>query len=230
MELEAERGAVDLLREKLRLTKQIFDEQRRRSTNEDYFNWYVGRISKLYSSAFDITVRFCKLAEASVQDRLPGSTFIRPQFDKRYRGLLSGQSLMLDLQRMELAELESGGTTGARSTMTNEGDFSLNDAQLSALRSSGQAMFQVQEKDVDKVSPGETDRRIKSVQVRLGGVESTDARFTGKLTMVNHSPRSNGKQKTRTVHRRESIVLKRVVRLVYFSSTAWKVKYFGRFL
>lgn len=88
----------------------LADEQRRRSTNEDFYNWYVGRMSKLYSTAFDINVRFCKLAESKFDEC--GSSFVQPKFDQRHRGLLSGQSLMLDLQRMELSRIENVGKGG----------------------------------------------------------------------------------------------------------------------
>lgn len=97
-----------MLKEKEKQMKDIMEFQRRRSTNADFFNWYVGRMSNLYKQAFDVSLRFCRMAESIYEDDSGlETTFIKPIFDKKYRGLVSGQVLMINLQNMEYAFLES---------------------------------------------------------------------------------------------------------------------------
>lgn len=107
-EIKEEEGTLAVLRERSRQTKVLFQFQRRRSTNAAFSNWYGGRINALYAAAFGITVRFCRIAERGYQFKFeaPAPTFIKPTFDRQFRCLLSGQSLMLDLQRMELASID----------------------------------------------------------------------------------------------------------------------------
>ena len=68
----------------------------------------AGVPASLYDSAYDVTLRFCRLAERAYQAELCDwdATFIRPAWDVQHRGLLAGQSLMLDLQRMDFAYME----------------------------------------------------------------------------------------------------------------------------
>ncbi len=124
-----------------------------------------------------------RLAQAEIGDAT--TIYVRPVFDKRYRGLLSGQSLMLDLQRMEYDVLENGGAILAQANAT----FSLANLsapQLRSLKTTGRTMFTLRDKDLDLRAPDEYERRIKSMRVRLPGVEGSNGPVTAKLSLVDH--------------------------------------------
>ena len=212
VEYEEELGTLQVLQEKSRQTRMLYEFQKKRSTNADFFNWYVSRIGTLYSSAFDVTVKFCRMAERAFQDEVgdPTLVFVKPVFATKYRGLLSGQSLMLDLQRMELAHAERGSSNaneGSRSISLRE----INPRQLDALKSTGRAMFTVREKELDKDAPDEFERRIKSMNIRLPGASKSGQSVAGKLSLVNHRvyhDRTKSKKRSSGRHRRQQIALR----------------------
>lgn len=77
---------------------------------------------------------------------------------------------MLNLQRMEYAKLERGDEAGMVSRVAVSVDEG--STQLAALKQSGNAMLPIRESDADEDWAGELHRRIKSVKVSPGGVET----------------------------------------------------------
>lgn len=77
----------------------------RRFTNSQFYDWYIGHISNLYRSSYDATVKFARMAESAFQIETGDltATFIGSHWDRRHKGILAGQALWLDLQRMDLA-------------------------------------------------------------------------------------------------------------------------------
>ncbi|MFT3771113.1 MAG: neuraminidase-like domain-containing protein [Minicystis sp.] len=171
-DLKEEKGTLEVLEEKARRTEAIVDFHARRATNKDFHNWYVGRMTSLYNAAFDMALRFCRMAERAYQVDDPKARFINPVWDAQYKGLLSGQGLMLNLQRMDYAYMH-------RQSATNQGKLRVSLAALDpqailALRRTGQAMFSLREDLFDEQFPDEHERRIKSVRLRLVGLEDRD--------------------------------------------------------
>lgn len=117
---------------------------------------------------------------------------------------------MLDLQRMDYAYLESKPPAPAESSHS----FSLNakdGAHLGALKSTGSTLFSFSEEEFDEESPEEFGRRIKSVRVRLPGVEKSQSNVNAKLSLVSHREcLDRNKSKERSILRsdtRQRIVL-----------------------
>lgn len=198
--------------------QELVDLHRRRSTNQQFNNWYVGRAKALYDMAYQICLRYCRLAEqAYIHDSGNGQAhFINPIFDTSHSGLLSGQSLMLDLQRMELAFLESRPKMAHRLTVklsellaaadtkrTDEtlelfdpsvpdNKIGLEDEQKNELKLQGYLFFKIPESLFDNLYPDEYDRRLKSVCIKLEGVQK-QANVGGRLSLLGHrSPKPQG--------------------------------------
>ena len=157
----------------------------RRVTNRDFRHWYVGRIASLHDSAYDITMRFCRLAEQAyrVEVRDTTATFIRPAWDAQHRGLLAGQSLMLDLKRMDFAYMERyrPEAEGRLRVRLSEVD----PVALEGLKQTGRAVFSVGEALLDEAMPDEYGRRIQSVRVRLRGLPARSG-VGGRLALIGH--------------------------------------------
>ena len=173
-DIEQEQGTLDQLVVKTANAEAMVAFHQRRVTNRDFRDWYVGRIASLYDSAYDITLRFCRLAERAYQIEMddPTASFIRPAWDAQHRGLLAGQSLMLDLQRMEYAfmeryEPEVEGGLRARCARRPGG--------AGGTQETGRALFTIGEALFDAEMPDEYGRRIKSVRVRLRGLPARSA-------------------------------------------------------
>lgn len=135
--------------------------------------------------AHDIALRFCRLAERAYRIEVgePTASFIRPAWDAQHRGLLAGQSLMLDLQRMDFAFMERHRppARGRRSIALSE----LNVQTLRVLKRTGRALFTIDEAQFDDGFPDEYERRIKSVRVELAGIED-GGDIAGRLALVGH--------------------------------------------
>ena len=129
-----------------------------------------GSSAALYDSAYDITLRFCRLAERAYRTEVgdQNASFIRPSWEPERRGLLAGQSLMYDLERMDFAFMErtEQETEGALRVALGDAD----PAALSTLKETGGTLFSIVEGRFDKEMPDEYARRIKSVHVTLRGI------------------------------------------------------------
>ncbi len=135
------------------------------------------------SAAYDITLRFCRLAERAYQVEMddPTASFVRPAWDAQHRGLLAGQSLMLDLQRMDFAFME-------RSELKMEGGLRVSlrktdPVALEGLKQTGRTVFSIGEAMFDEEMPDEYGRRIKSVRVRLRGIPERSG-LGGRLVLL----------------------------------------------
>ena len=82
-------------------------------TNEELYNWMQGEISKIYFSCYQFAYDVAKKSEQTLKHELMRKEFSDLNFikfgywDSARKGLLSGESLYLDLKRMEMAYLEN---------------------------------------------------------------------------------------------------------------------------
>ncbi len=80
-------------------------------TNEELYNWMQGEISKIYFSCYQFAYDVAKKSEQTLKHELMRKEFSDLNFikfgywDSARKGLLSGESLYLDLKRMEMAYL-----------------------------------------------------------------------------------------------------------------------------
>ena len=184
-DIEQEQGTLDELAVKTANAEAMVAFHQRRVTNRDFRDWYVGRIASLYDSAYDITLRFCRLAERAYQVEMddPTASFVRPAWDAQHRGLLAGQSLMLDLQRMEFAHLqryrpEAEGSARVSLRKTDP-------MAMEGLKRTGRCLFTVGEVLFDAAMPDEYARHVKSVRVHLHGLPARSAPG-GRLGLIGH--------------------------------------------
>lgn len=88
--------------------QETADFYRSKFSNQSLYNWMVSRLSGLYFQTYKLAYDMAKSAEKALQYELPTSnTFISfGHWDNLKKGLLAGESLMLDLNRMEKTHLE----------------------------------------------------------------------------------------------------------------------------
>ena len=179
-----EKGTLEELERKSANAQALIAFHRGRVTNREFGEWYVARVASLYDSAYDVTVRFCRLAERAyrIETGLE-DTFIRPAWDSAHRGLLAGQSLMLDLQRMDFTFMERyrPPAEGRRSIALG----ALDPRALRTLKRSGRALFTIDEAVFDEDWPDEYERRIKSLRVFVAGL-GADEPLNARLRLVGH--------------------------------------------
>ncbi len=151
-------------------------------SNEELYLWMQDQISKVYYDCYKLAFDTAKKAEVTMKHELMRKELDERDFvkfnywDAGRKGLLSGDSLFLDLKRMELAYLES-----------NKREFEitkhislqqLNPVALLQLKETGSCEVEIPEWVFDLDCPGHYMRRIKAVGVSIPCV-------TGPYTSVN---------------------------------------------
>lgn len=151
-------------------------------TNEQLYLWMQGELSKVYYDCYKMAQDTAKKAEVTMKHEL-----MRPEVDERdfvkfnywdtgRKGLLSGEGLMLDLKRMDLAFMENN---KREFEMTKHISLRrLNPLALLQLKTIGSCEFNIPEWVYDLGCPGHYMRRIKSVSLSIPCV-------TGPYTGVN---------------------------------------------
>lgn len=165
----------------------------RRFTNAELHRWMANELSATYSKAYGFALDLARRAERCFQFELgkPGVTFVRSgQFVGQRKGLLAGNELTADLQRME-----------AEYQMANRREYELvkrvslaeiDPWSLLQLRESGQCEIALDESLFDLDHPGHYFRRVKMVRVSLPAVTGPYVSTAGRLTLSSSMIRTEG--------------------------------------
>lgn len=150
--------------EALRQNQEQADFLQSKFSKQQLYSWMSAKISALYYQAFKLAFTMAKQAELGLQFELPtDQNFISPgHWDNAYRGLLAGESLLLELQRMDKARLDRG----ARFQEIRK-VYPLTPGALSALRTTGACTFDLTEDLFDADFPGHYHRVIRKLSVTI---------------------------------------------------------------
>ena len=173
-------------------TEEMFEFFRERFTSVDRYRLLVKDLRRLYKVAFDSALRLAQLAEqayrAERQDDGPtddDDLLAGGYWDAQNAGLLAGEKLLADLQRLERQYV-------VRNTHKLEIEHSFSLAQvapdkLAELRLTGECSFSIPEWFFDLSYPGQYRRRIKAVRLTMPCV-------AGPYTNVGATLRLTGSQ------------------------------------
>jgi hypothetical protein len=140
---------------------------RSKFSSQDLYTWMAARLSGLYFQAYRLAYDMAKSAERALQYELgTDDSFISfGHWDNLRKGLLAGESLMLELNRMDKAFLDRD-----RRRLQIEKKISLKrtmPAALDALKASGACEFELSEALFDRDFPGHYFRTIKTLAVTI---------------------------------------------------------------
>ncbi|WP_186377375.1 neuraminidase-like domain-containing protein [Yersinia thracica] len=83
----------------------VYQMQTTRFSGKELYNWMVGRLSGLYYQLFDAAQPLCLMAKSGLERDIDASKtqhlFISSGWNDLYQGLLAGEDLMLNLQKLE---------------------------------------------------------------------------------------------------------------------------------
>jgi hypothetical protein len=139
----------------------------------------VGEISGVYFSSYQLSYDLAKRAERAFQSELgvENTSFVNfGYWDSLKKGLLSGESLSLDLKRMEIAYLEQN--RRELEITRHISLMQLDPYALLQLRATGSCKLTIPEWVYDMDCPGHYMRRLKTVSLSIPCV-------TGPYTGVN---------------------------------------------
>ncbi|MEG4576203.1 neuraminidase-like domain-containing protein [Microcoleus sp. N3A4] len=162
---------------------ELHEFYKNKFTSLGLYNYLSTTLNRLYREAYNVAYDMAKMAERTYQfERDDDTIFIAGDnwhFDRA--GLLAGERLLLQLQRMEKAYLEQH----KRDYEVTQ-SFSLtllNPSALVGLKQSGNCEFTIPEIMFDLFYPGQFKRLIKSVRITIPCVTGLYTNISAKLTL-----------------------------------------------
>ncbi|MGB3613330.1 MAG: hypothetical protein WBA10_05995 [Elainellaceae cyanobacterium] len=158
--------------------QEVADFYRSKFVNGELRSWMVGRLSGLYFQAYKLAYDLAKAAEKALQYELPTTqTFITPgHWDSLKKGLLAGESLMLELNRMDKVRLDQDSRfQDIEKVISMQRTFP---DQLNDLKQNGVCDFTLGERLFNLDFPGHYCRLIKTIAISIspkGRIDPYDA-------------------------------------------------------
>jgi len=162
---------------------ELHEFYKNKFTSLGLYNYLSTTLNRLYRQAYNVAYDLAKMAERTYQfERDDDTIFIAGdnwQFDRA--GLLAGERLLLQLQRMEKAYLEQH-----KRDFEVTQSFSLallKPSALIGLKQTGSCEFTIPELMFDLFYPGQFKRLIKSVRITIPCVTGPYTNISAKLTL-----------------------------------------------
>ncbi len=178
--------SLELHEKSIEQAREVYDFYRNKFSNLGLYTWMSTQLNRMHRLAFNTAWSMARMAEKALHFERPdlrdsvnlGAT----AWDVGRAGLLAGESLLLELQRMEMRHLE----TNYRELEVEQA-FSL--AQFGAdklmeLQTTGECEFSIPEFFFDLHYPGQYRRRIKAVRLTLPCVIGPYGSIGATLTMT----------------------------------------------
>ena len=166
----------------------------RKFSNQDLYDWMVGKISASYFQAWQMAYRFALRVERAFHfefgEQADGTTvsYVRnDSWDSLHKGLLAGDRLLLDIKRMEVDYLDRN-----RRELELTKHISLARLKPDAfwkLKKDGKCDFELPDWLFDLDYPGHYFRRIKSVSLSIPCVVGPYANVNCTLTLKKNKIR-----------------------------------------
>lgn len=183
---------ISLLEKNIAQEKKVADFYHQKFTNNQLYQWYIGKVAGLYFHAYQLAHEMAVQAENAWKFEHLGrvsshvdENFIKPAYwNNLYQGLLAGENLQLDLQRMEKAFVDQN----ERRLEINKtiALSQLDPGALFKLKQSGCCTFDFTEKDFDFDFPGHYCRKITTLSVSLPAVIGPYQNIHADLTQLTN--------------------------------------------
>jgi Tc toxin complex TcA C-terminal TcB-binding domain/Neuraminidase-like domain/Salmonella virulence plasmid 28.1kDa A protein len=176
-------------------TQEIHDFYKTKFSNLGLYKFMSTQLGKLYRQSYQMAAQLARQAERAYQfERDATDFFIQgDNWDSDKSGLLSGERLLLQLQRLEKAYMEQN----YREMEINQ-SFSLlqiNPQALQDLQRNGKCSFGLNELLFDLYYPGQYRRLIKSVRITIPCIAGPYTNIGAKLTLnssqIRQTPQQN---------------------------------------
>jgi hypothetical protein len=149
------------------------------------YDYLSTSLNRLYREAYTLAYNMAKMTERSYEFETNDDTIFiaNDNWQLDNAGLLAGERLLLQLQRMETAYLENN---KRENEVTQSFSLSLLDPEkLISLRQTGSCEFAIPEIMFDLLYPGQYKRLIKSVRLTIPCVAGPYTNISSKLTLID---------------------------------------------
>ncbi|MFC9688247.1 neuraminidase-like domain-containing protein [Kribbella sp. NPDC056951] len=159
-------------------------------TDQELYDWMAGQLSASYVQAYQLAYDVAKRAERAYRHELgvDDSSFIRfGYWDSLHKGLLAGERLASDLNRMDVAFLEANSRELELSKRISLAQ--LDPKALLTLKETGRCFISLPEALFDLDTPGHYLRRIKNVAITVPCVAGPYAGVNLTATLLRSTVR-----------------------------------------
>jgi hypothetical protein len=172
---------------------ELHDFYKNKLSNLGLYNYLASTLNRLYREAYNVAYDMAKMAESAYQFEIDNATFFIAndnwQFDRA--GLLAGERLLLQLQKMERAYIENNVRTPE---ITQSFSLSLLDpSELVNLRQTGSCNIRIPEIAFEVTYPGQYKRLIRSVRLTIPCVVGPYTNVGARLTLLKGEVESEDK-------------------------------------
>ncbi|WP_165704115.1 neuraminidase-like domain-containing protein [Enhygromyxa salina] len=207
-ELEVERIAKDIVAAKIRLeiaereldnhAKQVEHAQavdaymRTKFSNRELYDWMSGQLATLYFQTYQLAFDLAKRAERAYRHELAIDPAEPPiiefgYWDCLHKGLLAGERLGHDLERLDLAYMDRDVREFELRKSVSLAE--VDPEQLRVLRETGRCDFGIPEVLFDLDHPGHYMRRIRAVRLTIPAVVGPYTSLGANLQLLTHKTR-----------------------------------------
>lgn len=183
-QLAAAGHELDVLTREIANQQEIAAFMREKFTRADLYRWMSGRMADLYFQAYGMAYELARAAERAYQfERCSSESFIRPVYwDSRRNGLLAGQMLQLDLDR--LGKAQATGDARRLEITRRTSLLELDPIALLTLRTTGSCQFTLGEEFFDHDFPGHYRRQLRAVSLEFVDAEGRPLTVNAGLTQT----------------------------------------------
>lgn len=186
----------DLENHKLQIENSKSEKEylRTKYTNQQLYTWITSQISTIYFQSYQLAFDMAKRAEKNFRYELglPSSSTAYIKFgywDSLKKGLLSGDKLMFDINKMEGAYLEQNKREFELTKHISLTKLSPN--SLMELKQNGSCLLEIPEWWFDMDYPGHYMRRIKSVSISIPCIVGPYTNVNCTMTMQSNKVRTS---------------------------------------
>ncbi|HEY9623842.1 MAG TPA: neuraminidase-like domain-containing protein [Crinalium sp.] len=179
---------LEILEQQIAHNESVSTYMRDKFSNSQLYQWMASKLSGLYYQTYQMAFDMAKAAEKAFQFergmKESEVNFISgPYWDSQRKGLLAGDSLGLDLDRMEKAYIDSN-RRGFEITK-NISLLDLDPVALLQLKTKGVCEFSLTENLFDYDFPGHYCRQIRTLSLSFDFGEGSQT-VMATLTQLNH--------------------------------------------
>ncbi len=171
---------------------EVFSFIKDKFTSQQLYVWMVSELSRMHSASYQLALQVARKAEACYRHEIgePTASFTGwTHWDGLRKGMLVGERLTRDLERMEIAYLDND-----RREYEITKHFALSQLDPTALvqlQETGACEFHVAEVGYDLDFPGQYFRRLKNVSVSLPCVAGPYGSVNAMLTLTTSEVRTS---------------------------------------
>ncbi|MDP2311521.1 MAG: neuraminidase-like domain-containing protein [Pseudomonadota bacterium] len=165
-------------------TRAVDEWMRSKYSNQELYDWMAGQVSALYFSSYQLAYEVARKAEACFRFELgqPSVSYIQfGHWDNARKGLLAGERLAFELERMDAAYLD--GDKREFEVTKHVSLAQLDPAALLLLQETGECSFTLDEAQFDMDFAGHYFRRLQSASVTIAAAAGRHGSVNAELRL-----------------------------------------------